>query len=331
MPGTAPSPERSDSSHAPVMLAEVTAALAPRDGGTYVDATFGGGGYTRAILRHAACTVWGIDRDPEAITLGEALVREFAGRLTLVQGRFGDMEGLLKPRGVAMVDGVAFDLGVSSLHLDRPERGFSFRLDAPLDMRMETSGPSAADLVNSATESELAEIVRSYGQERRARAVARAIVAARRRAPIRRTGELAGIVRSVVRRSRDGIDPATRTFQALRMHVNDELGELDRGLAAAERLLRPRGRLAAVSFHSLEDGRVKRFLRARGGGAPRPSRHAPAVSTATKSPEPSFTLLHRRAIKPKSAEIAANPRARSARLRAAERTAAAAWPAQEAP
>jgi 16S rRNA (cytosine1402-N4)-methyltransferase len=298
--------------HVPVLLNEVIEALAPQDGGGYVDGTFGRGGYAAAILSKASCHVWGIDRDPEAIASGEQLVKRFPGRLTVIEGRFGAMDQLLAERGITKVDGIALDLGVSSAQLDDPERGFSFREDGPLDMRMEGSGPTAADLVNGATEAELADIIWRYGEERRARAVARAIVRAR---PFTRTGKLAEVVRRAVPRSNDGIDPATRTFQALRIFINDEMDELDRGLAAAERLLAPGGRLAVVSFHSLEDRAVKTFLTKRSGQAG-VSRHVPT----TRAPRPTFSTLSRRAIRPTQEECAANPRARSARLRWAQRT-----------
>lgn len=310
-------------SHVPVLRDAVVTALKPRAGGIYVDGTFGAGGYSRAILDAAACTVWGIDRDPGAAARGRAMADEFGGRLTVLEGRFGDMDRLLAEAGVGPVDGVALDLGVSSMQIDDAARGFSFLRDGPLDMRMEQHGPSAADLVNTLAEGELADIVFKLGEERHARRVARAIVAARQDKPFERTGELAEVVRRVVPRSKDGIDPATRTFQALRLEVNDELGELRRGLAAAERRLAPGGRLAVVTFHSLEDRAVKEFLKERSGAAPRPSRHAPAPAGG---PEPSFTLLGRKPVEPDAAEIAANPRARSAKLRAAERTQAAAWP-----
>ncbi len=308
--------------HCPVLLDKVVAVLAPRDGGVYVDGTFGAGGYSRALLGAARCAVWAIDRDPSAIERASLLADEFKGRFTAIAGRFGDMDSLLAARGAGPVDGVALDLGLSSTQLDDPARGFSFMRDGPLDMRMEPSGPSAADVVNTKGERELAALIRTYGEERRAGRVARAIAAARDARAITRTGQLATIVRRAVRRGADRIDPATRTFQALRIYVNDELGELDRGLRAAERLLAAGGRLAVVSFHSLEDRRVKRFLAARSGHAPRPSRHAappPEQSAAT------FCLIARRAIAPAAAEVAANPRARSARMRAAERTAAPAW------
>ena len=306
--------------HIPVLLTEVVEALAPRDGGIYIDGTFARGGYSRALLERADCRVCGIDRDPRAIGAGEALAREYPHRLTLLQGRFGDMAELLAQAGVDAVDGVTLDLGVSSPQIDDPDRGFSFRFDGPLDMRMGDDGPTAADLVNFLPERELADLIYQLGEERRSRPVAHAIVAARSEARIERTAQLADIVRRVVPRSRDGIDPATRTFQALRLAVNDELGELDRGLIAAERILRPGGRLAVVSFHSLEDRRVKEFLRRRSGRAPAPSRHAPVTGLA--GPEPTFRLIHIKPVTPATAEEAANPRARSARLRTAERTTA---------
>ncbi len=320
--GTAAAPGGHQGRHRSVMVAEVIAALQPRAGAVYVDGTFGGGGYSRAILAAAQCKVWGIDRDPDAIARGGAMTKEFGAQLQLVEGRFGDMAGLLRTRNVTGVDGIAFDLGVSSQQLDEAERGFSFRRDGPLDMRMDKSGESAMDAANTISEKELADIIFEYGGERRARRVARAIVSHRENQAITRTDDLASLVRSVVPASRDGIDPATRTFQAFRIYVNDELGELDRGLDAAEELLAPGGRLAVVSFHSLEDRRVKSFMRTRSGAGPKESRHLPAN---TKGPAPSFSLLHRRPIKPSADEIAANPRARSARLRAAERTAAPPW------
>ncbi|MSP48910.1 MAG: 16S rRNA (cytosine(1402)-N(4))-methyltransferase RsmH [Alphaproteobacteria bacterium] len=306
--------------HLPVLLDEVLAALAPKDGGIYVDGTFGLGGYTRALLESADCRVLGIDRDPDAVARGADLAARFPGRLTLRQARFGDMAEVARADGIARVDGVALDLGVSSPQLDEAGRGFSFRFDGPLDMRMEKAGPSAADLANTLPEGELADLISDLGEERHARRVARAIVAAR---PLATTGELAAVVRRAVPRSGDGIDPATRTFQALRLAVNDELGELDRGLAAAETLLTPGGRLAAVSFHSLEDRRVKSFLAARSGTGSRPSRHLPETDG---SHEPTFRLLSRKPVRAQPAEIDRNSRARSARLRAAERTSA---PAQQ--
>ena len=314
--------------HRPVMLTEVLAALSPRSGRVYVDGTFGAGGYSRAILDAADCAVWAIDRDPDAIRRGEDMVAEYAGRLNLVHGRFGEMDRLLAERGVESVDGVALDIGVSSPQLDVAERGFSFRADGPLDMRMGAEGPTAADAVNELDEAVLADIIWRLGEERHSRRVAHAIVDARKTEPITRTLALARIVRRAVPKSRDGIDPATRTFQALRIHVNDELGELDRALAAAERLLSPGGRLAVVAFHSLEDRRVKAFLRSRSGHAPRASRHLPVARE--EGPAPTFSLIKTSAIKPGDDEIATNPRARSARLRVAERTEAPAWAGEQA-
>jgi 16S rRNA (cytosine1402-N4)-methyltransferase len=303
--------------HIPVLLAEVIAALKPHDDGVYLDGTFGAGGYSEAMLRSAACRVVALDRDPAAVARGENLAKLYAGRLILIEGRFSEMERLLAPRGTMQLAGVALDLGVSSMQIDDPARGFSFRADGPLDMRMGADGRSAADLVNGSDEAALAALIREYGEERFARRIARAIVAAR---PLNRTGELAAAIRSVVPDT-GGIDPATRTFQALRIAVNEELDELDRGLAAAERLLEPGGRLVIVAFHSLEDRRVKDFLRRRSADAPKASRHAPA----TRAPAPSFRLITRKPVAPSAEEIARNPRARSARLRAAERTDAPAW------
>ncbi len=312
--------------HVPVMRDEVVAALAPRAGGVYVDCTFGEGGYARAILAAAECRVFAVDRDPRAIALARDLAAANDGRLEVMEGCFGDLEALLVARGVSGVDGIAFDLGVSSAHLDEAERGFSFRADGPLDMRMGSSGETAADLVASLPEQELARILFEYGDERRARRVASAIVEARAAEPILRTGRLASIVRRVVPMSRDGIDPATRTFQALRMAVNDEPGELLRGLAASERLLAPGGHLGIVAFHSFEDRVVKDFLRQRAGNLPGPSRHQPLAISGAARREPSFRLVERRPLVPTAAEIAANPRSRSARLRIAERTGAAPVP-----
>jgi 16S rRNA (cytosine1402-N4)-methyltransferase len=305
------------SAHVPVLLNEVVEALRPTGGERYLDGTFGAGGYTRALLDKADCQVIALDRDPDAIAAGQALAERHPSRLLLIEGRFGDMAELLEAEGVREVDGVTLDLGVSSMQFDRPERGFSFRASGPLDMRMEKRGASAADLVNQADEAELADIFWRYGEERRSRRVARAIVEQRKQKPIETTGELAEIVRRAVGPSaKDESDPATRVFQALRIAVNDELGELQRGLAAAEQVLAPGGRLAVVSFHSLEDRAVKEFVRARSGRTPAPSRHAPP----RRAPQ-AATLrdLTRRPVVPSDAEVAANPRARSARLRVAEK------------
>lgn len=310
--------------HVPVLLDEVLDALAVRDGAAYVDGTFGAGGYTLAILGRAGCTVYAIDRDPNAAAAGRALPEAKTGRLVLMEGRFGDMDALLAERGVNQVDGVALDIGVSSMQIDQAERGFSFAKDGPLDMRMEQSGPSAADVVNHADEEEIANILYRLGEERQSRRIARAIVAARIDKPFERTLELAGLVAKTIRKSSDGIHPATRTFQALRIHVNDELGELERGLVAAEKVLAPGGRLAVVTFHSLEDRVVKTFLKERSGDVPSPSRHLPQLANG---PAATFTLLGRKAVTAGADEVAQNPRSRSAKLRAAIRTEAPAWAA----
>ncbi len=304
--------------HVPVMLAEVLTALAPKDGAIIVDGTFGRGGYSRAILESAQTVVYGIDRDAEAIAAGQALVASYAPRLHLLHGTFGDMTALLAAANVSEADGITLDLGVSSPQLDEAQRGFSFQADGPLDMRMGQEGQTAADIVNTAKEEALADIIFHYGEERFARRVARRIVEARSAGIISRTLQLADIVRGAVPRSGDGIDPATRTFQALRIAVNDELGELTRGLAAAEKLLRPGGRLAIVSFHSLEDRIVKTFLRERSSAAARPSRHAPANDSFRV--KPTFSLMSNKPQVPSAPEVTTNPRARSARLRVAERT-----------
>ncbi|MGJ3258349.1 MAG: 16S rRNA (cytosine(1402)-N(4))-methyltransferase RsmH [Rhodospirillales bacterium] len=305
--------------HIPVLLDDVVDVLAPRDGAVYVDATFGAGGYARALLEAADCTVWGIDRDPDAAHAGNEMAAGYGNRLTVLNGRFGDMRETLADVGVTQVDGIALDLGVSSMQIDDPARGFSFRFDGPLDMRMDKDGMSAADAVNRLAEKELADIIYRYGEERASRKIARAIVELREQSPITRTGQLAELVRRVVRRSKDGIDPATRTFQALRIYVNEELAELDRGLAAAAALLREGGRLAAVSFHSLEDRRLKTFFQERSGAGPQPSRHLPVQGGMAAE---IFEVPERRGRVPTDAEVARNPRARSARLRWGIRTAA---------
>jgi len=293
--------------------------LAPRAGGCYLDGTFGGGGYARAILEAAPCILWAIDRDPDAIARGAGLAASFPGRLHLIEGQFGKVLDLLAAHGVTALDGVVLDLGVSSLQLDDPARGFSFRSAGPLDMRMSRSGPTAADLVNTLPEGELADLLFELGEERASRRVARAIVAARATAPISTTTRLAALIRKVVPQDRSGIDPATRSFQALRIRVNDELGEIERALDQATRLLAPGGRLIAVSFHSLEDRIVKRFMGNAAGRSAAPSRHNPG-GFAARSP-PRFQLLTNRALRPGAAERAANPRSSSARLRALERMA----------
>jgi len=298
--------------HVPVLARRVVDWLGVDRGGLYIDATFGGGGYTRAILQAPAARVIGIDRDRVAIAQGAALVAQAGGRLELVEDRFSDLDSIAAP---ATADGIVFDLGVSSMQLDEAARGFSFRLDGPLDMRMGGDGPSAAEVVAQATERDLAAIIATLGEDNHARAIARAIIRARHERPVATTRDLAEIVARVVH-ARDGaIHPATRTFQALRIFVNDELGELARGLAAAERALKPSGRLVVVAFHSLEDRIVKTFLAER-SRTPAGSRHRPVVA----APTPTFRVLTRRPETPDEAEIAANPRARSAKLRAGERT-----------
>lgn len=311
-------------SHAPVLLPEAVAALAPKPGGLYVDATFGGGGYSRALLAQAGCRVLAIDRDPEAMGRARALAGEYPGRLIPAEGRFSELDRLAGEP----VDGVVLDVGVSSFQLDDARRGFSFRFEGELDMRMEQAGASAMDAVARLSEGALAELLRDYGEEREARRVARAIARARAEAPIRTTAQLAAIVEAALGGRRgQRLHPATKTFQALRILVNDELGELAGAIAAAERSLKPGGRLVIVSFHSLEDRLVKTALAARSGASPGGSRYAPPP----EAPPPSFRLLHKGAIEPTPEEAEANPRARSAKLRAAERTEAPAWGPLEPP
>ena len=312
--------------HIPVLGREAVEMLTPRDGGIYVDATFGAGGYSRKILDTRGPRVIGIDRDRSAISGGFDLVDEAGGRLTLVEDRFSNLAEVCAAQGFEAVDGVVMDVGVSSMQLDQAARGFSFRLGGPLDMRMGHEGPTAADVVAKASEADLANIIYIFGEERHSRGVARAIVAARKEAPITTTQALADIVGRVVRSKPNEIHPATRTFQGLRIFVNAELDELHLALSAAERLLKPGGRLAVVSFHSLEDRIVKNFLIERGKAAGG-SRHLPEIAQAV----PSFQILTKRPVTPGEAEISANPRARSAKLRAAERTAAPAHAAGELP
>ena len=300
------------------MLREVVDALAPREGRIYVDGTFGRGGYARALLDAANAKVVAIDRDPDAIDAGQKMVAAYKPRLTLLQGPFGAMDVLLAGQHIFNVDGIALDLGVSSPQFDNPERGFSFSSDGPLDMRMSKSGPSAADIVNSIDEDELANVLYMLGDERFSRRVARRVAEERAKQRISRTAQLAEIIRSAVPRSSDGLDPATRSFQALRIYVNDEMGELNRALEAAKTLLNPRGRLAVVSFHSLEDRIVKDFMRKNSGAGASPSRHLPANDQEKQ--KPLFKILTKKPQVPTDAEIVANPRACSAKLRIAERT-----------
>jgi 16S rRNA (cytosine1402-N4)-methyltransferase len=306
-----------DRRHLPVLVDEVVAALAVAPGETHVDGTFGAGGYSEAILAKGAARVFAFDRDPEAIEAGRARAASSGGRLTLVPERFSRMRQALAAHGVDRVDGVTLDIGVSSMQLDQAARGFSFQADGPLDMRMGDEGENAADFLNNADEAEIADVIFHYGEEPKARRIARAIVAAR---PVTRTGQLAAIVRKAAGHH-PGMkkDPATRTFQAIRIHVNEELKELEGGLAAAEQVLAPGGRLAVVTFHSLEDRIVKRFLKGRAGARPARSRHLPAANE--DGPAPTFEAVAK-PVTPGPGELAANPRARSATLRCARRTGA---------
>jgi 16S rRNA (cytosine1402-N4)-methyltransferase len=310
--------------HVPVMLDEVLRHLGVRDGGIYVDGTFGAGGYARAILNAAECRVFGIDRDPDAIRAGASLVAESGGRLKLLHGRFGDLAALLDAEGITEVDGVVLDVGVSSMQIDDAARGFSFLRDGPLDMRMSKEGPSAADAVNTLAPAELGNIIAVFGEEKKARAIARAIAAQRAKAPIETTSALVKAIERVTGPQRGlRIHPATRTFQALRIHVNGELQELAEALTGAEAKLRSEGRLVIVTFHSLEDRIVKRFFTERAGLLPQGSRHAPQVEA--QSP-PSFVLPFKGHLDPSEAECETNARARSAKLRAGIRTGAPSWP-----
>ena len=338
-----PTPGRHSAAHIPVLLSEVLEALKPTDGATYIDATFGAGGYTSALLEAAECSVLALDRDPEAIQAGQTRVVHYAPRLTLVLAPFSDLSDVMEEQKRAptggRVDGVVFDLGVSSMQLDQAARGFSFAHDGPLDMRMFAlsaeaggaseinadmrdrleTGASAADVVNSFDETDIANILYDFGEERRSRAIAKAIVQRRLEKPFETTLDLANLVARVLgKRPGDPKHPATRTFQALRIFVNDELGELRQGLVAAEQVLKPGGRLVVVSFHSLEDRIVKRFLIERAGKTPGPSRHLPMQSI--KLSEPCFRIVNPRPLTPSKGELDVNPRARSARLRIAERT-----------
>ena len=310
------------------MLREVVASADVTAGAVVVDGTFGRGGYARGILKEQPdCRYIGLDRDPAAVEYGQALAEELSG-LEVHHAAFSDMESVMTSLGLESVDVIVLDLGVSSPQIDQADRGFSFGKDGPLDMRMDTSrGQSAADVVNAMPEGDLADVIYKYGEERRSRAVAKAIVLAREEAPIETTGRLADIVRSVVRRAKDGIDPATRTFQGLRIHVNDELGELERGLDAAERLLAPGGRLVIVTFHSLEDRIVKAFLKARSSKQAEAGRLLPWEEESTPTQAPTFTLINKKPLEAQKDECRANPRARSAKLRAATRTTTAAWTA----
>jgi 16S rRNA (cytosine1402-N4)-methyltransferase len=322
MPALSPATARP---HVPVLLDEVCAAVAPSDGALIVDGTFGAGGYSTALLAAANCRVLAFDRDPTAVRAADVVTARYPNRLNVIGARFSEMAEFLRIEEgeVARADAVVLDIGVSSMQIDQAERGFSFQTDGPLDMRMGGDGPSAADVVNTADVDTLADIFFHLGDERQSRRIARAIVADRLATPFTRTLQLAGLVARVLKTGKvDGRNPATRVFQALRIHVNDELGELARALVAAEAILKPGGRLVVVTFHSLEDGIVKRFLRERSGQISRGSRHAPIVERDA-GPAPTFANVAK-AVAAGDAEVAANPRARSARLRSAVRTEAAA-------
>jgi 16S rRNA (cytosine1402-N4)-methyltransferase len=307
-------------SHIPVLRDAAVAMLAPAPEKIYLDGTFGGGGYARAILDAAACTLWAIDRDPAAIARGAEMAAAYPGRLHIIEGRISELFDLLSAAGVRALDGAVFDLGVSSYQIDDPQRGFSFRMNGPLDMRMGNSAITAAMLVNTVSESELADILFEFGEEKASRRIAKTIVDRRRLKKFETTEDLAGVIRSVVRPDKSGIDPATRSFQALRIAVNEELADIEAALMQAAELLNPGGRLVVVSFHSLEDRIVKRFMAAATGRAPGSSRHDPASMMTNAAPK--FRLLTGSAKAPDAAEVKANPRARSAKLRAMERLAA---------
>lgn len=320
--------EFSATDHFSVMLDEVLEALALKEDGQYVDGTFGAGGYSRAILKKNVSMLWAIDRDPNVHLTAEKIEKEFPGKFKLLTGCFSEMETLLKSSGQDYVDGVVLDIGVSSMQLDQAERGFSFMRDGPLDMRMSDTGITAADVVNETEEEDLANLIYQYGEERASRRVARAIVKAREEKKFTRTLELSSVVEKAVggpkyKKGKRQIHGATRTFQALRIYVNDELGELRRGLEAAEKILAPGGRLCVVTFHSLEDRIVKEFFKMRSGDVSRGSRHMPAKDE--NMPDPTFEMLFRGGKKASRNEIEMNVRSRSAKLRSAIRTSAPAW------
>lgn len=299
------------------MLPEVLESIYPKDGGVYVDGTFGAGGYSSAILDAADCTVIAIDRDPDAKKRAAPMMAKYGDRLIFLCGCFGDVQALLRQTPYSGVDGFVLDLGVSSFQIDEADRGFSFRFDGPLDMRMSGAGQSAADIVNEYEERELANIIYMYGDERRSRQIAKRIVERRAEKKFETTFDLADLVRDVVPKShKDKIDPATRTFQALRIAVNDELGELENALNAAENILNPDGRFVVVSFHSLEDRMVKDFLREKSGAAARGSRYMPESQLGAT---PAFNLIDKKALKPSEKELSENVRSRSARLRWAKK------------
>jgi 16S rRNA (cytosine1402-N4)-methyltransferase len=307
-------------SHIPVLRDEAVQMLSPRDGGVYLDGTFGGGGYARAILDSAACTLVAIDRDPAAVARAQDFYTAYPERFSICEGRIGNLAALLEARGVTGLDGAVFDLGVSSYQIDDPARGFSFRQNGPLDMQMGSSGNSAAQIVNLCPESELADILYEYGDEKASRKIAKAIAERRRSQKFETTSDLAGVIRSVVRPDKSGIDPATRSFQALRIAVNEELSDIEAALTQAAAMLKPGGRLVVVSFHSLEDRIVKNFFSQAAGRMPAASRHDPAGYARPEAAR--FELVTRKAVGPGADEMRANPRARSAKLRAMQRLAA---------
>lgn len=313
-------------SHIPVLLTEMLTALAPKKGEVYVDATFGGGGYSRAILEVVDCHVVALDRDPAAVARGKVLEREFPQRFQILQGTFSQLKDLLDSIGLSKIEGFVFDLGVSSDHIDTPERGFSFRFDGPLDMRMSQEGLSAADVVNTYSEQELADIIFRYGEEKKSRLIARKIVTARQQEPFRTTCQLANVVQSAVKRAKNGQNPATLTFQALRIFVNNELGEIEKGLKIAGDYLAPGGRLVVITFHSLEDRLVKQFLKSRQEGERKKSRYSRHLPDPGGAGGLTPTFAQRKGtgtpfkgMTPGVAELRLNPRARSARLRTAIR------------
>ena len=309
--------------HIPVLLSPMLTALAPKAGEAYIDATFGAGGYSRAILEAADCKILALDRDPRAIAGATELIATYGNRLTIIEAPFSRMEEVARAQLAVPPDGIVLDIGVSSMQIDQAERGFSFMQDGPLDMRMSATGRTAADVVNETDETDLANILYDLGEERRSRAIARAIVKQRETAPFTSTSQLAALVSRVLGGKRGDVrHPATRTFQALRIYVNDELGELEQALLQAERLLKPGGRLVVVTFHSLEDRIVKRFLIDRTGRTPSGSRHLPGAMAGHSENEnaPRFRFINPRPISPDEDELSVNPRARSARLRFAERT-----------
>ena len=304
-------------SHIPVLRDEAVEMLAPRDGAVYLDGTFGGGGYARAILDSAACTLIAIDRDPAAVARAQEFTKNYPDRFVICEGRISILKEMLEAREITGLDGPVFYLGVSSYQIDDPSRGFSFRQDGPLNMQMGSSGRNAAQIVNLCPESELADILYEYGDEKASRRIAKVIVERRKVQKFETTSDLAGVIRSVVRPDKSGIDPATRSFQALRIAVNEELSDIEAALTQAASMLRPGGRLVVVSFHSLEDRIVKKFFATACGRAPAASRHDPAGFAKPAAAD--FRLLTKSAVGPGEAEARANPRARSAKLRAMEK------------